>query len=349
MMFAAAGSLGVEPLSLSEVDQKPVAKFQLGPAYPYEMRKAGMGGDVLVEFVISKDGDVRDASVIGDPVPEFAEVALAAIRRWEFIPARKGGQPVDVRVKLHVFFEMEFILDGDKILTLGHTDRPPPDAGDLPTFTVGIESPYITMPADKSPILTNEVKAIYPFPLLAAGITGKAQIRYIIGENGAVAYASILSASKREFGEAALAMVQARRFQPPTHEGRPRIAIYDLSVNFRKGSPDLNLNENTWKLLEEEKQLGRKFASPGKLDGRLTPRIRVSPVDLRQPPTKPQTVVVECIIDQNGDVQLPRIVKAEDQDCAYAALTAISQWKFSPPMKNGQPVDARVQIPIDFR
>jgi len=344
MVAAVTSSLGAEPLSYSETEEKPKPRLQTPPRYPYEMRIAALESDVLVELVVDKNGNVCDASIINNTEPEFAAAALEALRNWEFKPARKGGQNVDVKIKFHLFFEIEFTLDGSKIFTL----HQPPASEDIPTFTVGIVTPYTTMPAEKPLSLINDVKAVYPFPLLATGVTGKAKVRYIVGENGIVGYASILSASKPEFGEAALAMIRARRFQPPTNAGRPCVAVYDMSVLFKKNGPDITLNDNTWLLLEKEKQEGRKFASPGKLDAQLTPRVMVSPVDFRQPPTKPQTVVVECIIDQKGDVQLPRIVKADDQDCAYAALTAIAQWKFSPPMKNGQPVDARVEIPFDF-
>jgi hypothetical protein len=47
-------------------------------------------------------------------------------------------------------------------------------------------------------------------------------------------------------------------------------------------------------------------------------------------------------------VHLPRIVSASAPPFGWAAVTAAAQWEFSPPRKGGQPVDARMRVPVDF-
>ena len=57
---------------------------------------------------------------------------------------------------------------------------------------------------------------------------------------------------------------------------------------------------------------------------------------------------IEFIIDREGRARLPRIVSASREEFGWAAATAIAQWVFDPPKKNGQPVDTRVRIPVSF-
>ena len=57
---------------------------------------------------------------------------------------------------------------------------------------------------------------------------------------------------------------------------------------------------------------------------------------------------IEFIIDRTGRVQLPRIVSASAPAFGWAAVTAAAQWEFAPPRKDGQLVDARMRVPVDF-
>jgi TonB family protein len=59
--------------------------------------------------------------------------------------------------------------------------------------------------------------------------------------------------------------------------------------------------------------------------------------------------VIEFVIDRDGRARLPRIVSASDEQFGWAAATAVSQWVFDMPRRNGQPVDVRVKIPFQFK
>jgi TonB family protein len=59
-------------------------------------------------------------------------------------------------------------------------------------------------------------------------------------------------------------------------------------------------------------------------------------------------VIVEFLIDHNGDVQLPRVVSATNPAFGYAAMQGASAWKFAPPTSHGKRVNVRAKVPIDF-
>jgi TonB family protein len=57
---------------------------------------------------------------------------------------------------------------------------------------------------------------------------------------------------------------------------------------------------------------------------------------------------IEVVIDRDGRVLFPRIVSASQEDFGWAAAVAVSRWRFQPPTKDGQKVDARLTIPFTF-
>jgi beta-lactamase regulating signal transducer with metallopeptidase domain len=75
------------------------------PIYPI----GGQSGRVEVAAVIGTDGRVATVDVVGDGSGGAADVALSnaaanAISQWEFTPTYLDGEPVDVRMKVHVSF-----------------------------------------------------------------------------------------------------------------------------------------------------------------------------------------------------------------------------------------------------
>ncbi|MDP1578977.1 MAG: TonB family protein [Candidatus Didemnitutus sp.] len=59
-------------------------------------------------------------------------------------------------------------------------------------------------------------------------------------------------------------------------------------------------------------------------------------------------VVVEFIVDSNGDVVLPMVVSSTHRGFEEAALLGVSKWKFRPGVKTGRKVNTRVRVPISF-
>lgn len=97
---------------LSEVDAMPkmmqqayVAKI-MEAAYPVNLKKAGVGGAVQVEFVVDETGKVDPASVDAvSSVPALAEAAKQVAPKIEFSPAKVKGTAVKSRVVLPLVFK----------------------------------------------------------------------------------------------------------------------------------------------------------------------------------------------------------------------------------------------------
>lgn len=94
-------------LDAAQLDVMPRPLKQAPPVYPATLLEFGISGRVVVDFVISTDGEVADARVLSSTHGAFDEPALAALAEWKFAPAQKAGVPVNTRVQLALVFAMQ--------------------------------------------------------------------------------------------------------------------------------------------------------------------------------------------------------------------------------------------------
>ena len=91
---------------LKNLDQAPSPRFQSKPVYPFEMRRAGIEGQVLVGFIVDSRGTVREAYSIRSTHREFESSAVQAVAKWRFRPGKKGGRAVNTRMQVPIVFSI---------------------------------------------------------------------------------------------------------------------------------------------------------------------------------------------------------------------------------------------------
>lgn len=113
------GSVGVVVGSVSNTPpntvvierDKPLpmlAMSKVYPSYPEEARMRGWEDELVVRYVVGKDGRVKEVQVLGAPERKpFAETTVKAIRHWRFRPLIKDGQAQEVVHELTVYFKLE--------------------------------------------------------------------------------------------------------------------------------------------------------------------------------------------------------------------------------------------------
>lgn len=97
---------GVHVLNISQLDQSPIAKYQQQPIYPNEMKREGLTGEVLVDFVVDPKGNVRGARAVASNHQGFEEAACAAVSHWKFTPGQKDLHPVYVHMQVPIVFSL---------------------------------------------------------------------------------------------------------------------------------------------------------------------------------------------------------------------------------------------------
>ncbi|HET7534816.1 MAG TPA: energy transducer TonB [Candidatus Didemnitutus sp.] len=91
---------------VANLDQPPQLRVPVQPNYPFEMRRAGISGEVTVEYIVGSDGKVAQAQVIKSSQREFEAPALQAVLKWQFRPGKKGGRAVNTRVQQIITFNL---------------------------------------------------------------------------------------------------------------------------------------------------------------------------------------------------------------------------------------------------
>lgn len=92
---------------LSEVTVPPKPTKQVAPIYPTELKEKKTNGSVIIVFVVDVNGAVIAPRIEKSTDMRFEESALAAIKQWEFSPAKIDGKAVKVRVRAPLIYKIK--------------------------------------------------------------------------------------------------------------------------------------------------------------------------------------------------------------------------------------------------
>ncbi|RJF98419.1 energy transducer TonB [Noviherbaspirillum saxi] len=77
------------------------------PVYPAMLRRAGEEGKVVLRVFVTAEGNAGEVQVFRpSSSPLFDEAALAAVRRWRFVPARRGDTAISEWVQVPIDFKL---------------------------------------------------------------------------------------------------------------------------------------------------------------------------------------------------------------------------------------------------
>jgi periplasmic protein TonB len=78
----------------SKRDPRFARQFQ--PEYPSGLLQREIEGDAVLKVLVGTDGRVREAIVVRASHPDFGKAAVKqALKSWRFVPATRGGKPVE--------------------------------------------------------------------------------------------------------------------------------------------------------------------------------------------------------------------------------------------------------------
>jgi TonB family protein len=77
------------------------------PEYSQKARKDRVSGTVVLDVIVTADGQIAKPVVLKGPSNELSEQALEAVRGWKMKPASgPDGKPIDCRVNIQVNFHL---------------------------------------------------------------------------------------------------------------------------------------------------------------------------------------------------------------------------------------------------
>jgi TonB family protein len=130
----------------------PVVIKRVEPQYTEMAKRDRIAGIAILEILITRDGDVREATVLKGLPGGLSESAVDAVKQWKFRPGTLNGEPVDVLFNITVNFRPD--AETDPMAATAPYPVPPQQAARRTLTTVILvrhaekeQDPAITDPA----------------------------------------------------------------------------------------------------------------------------------------------------------------------------------------------------------
>jgi TonB family protein len=95
------------PISeMTGVSVIPVVRNRVDVRYPTAMRKSGIQGAAVVDFIVDEAGAAREVHAVQATNSEFAAAAVNSVAQWRFKPGEKNGQPVRTHMQVPISFSL---------------------------------------------------------------------------------------------------------------------------------------------------------------------------------------------------------------------------------------------------
>ncbi len=319
---------------------------QVQPQYSEEARIAGLEGQVVVSAVVSPDGTLGDFSIVQSLGLGLDEQAIEALRKMR----APGGYPPGVRATFPVEFTLPSPANARRLVSRWHlvrvTFKTPADAS-RPTFASANYPPGAGVTAaayDEARILSVIKRAAY------------ATISFDIDERGEPGNFDVVDESERTWGPEAVALVRNWHFQPGMRNGEAIKVPCELS--FVWGPTDV-----ADPTIASQLSFSPPPPSPAPLQNPAAPRPAATrPRTIAEDVTQPQpeytdaariagiegVVWIDVSVDQAGVPQELTIKLGLEDGLTEQAVNAVRQWRFAPVLLNGQPMERKGSVRIEF-
>lgn len=189
-------------LSTAESIVLPVLVHSVEPVYPEDLRAEGIGGDVVLETVVRRDGSVGKVRVVRSTNRKLEKPAVVALKQRTYEPALEHGSPIELWIATTIEFG-------------------------------GEPQPRVLEEGVVVPVLLESVDPVYPPAARSGRIEGWVVVQAVINKDGDVSGARVRTSTNRVFDEAALKAVRKRKYEPASRDGKPVAIHLSIRIDFR--------------------------------------------------------------------------------------------------------------------
>jgi TonB family protein len=271
-----------------------------------------------VTLTVTPEGFVDNVQVRRGLGFNLDERAVAAIRQWQYKPTLNGGSQMDI-----VEVPFQFDPPGEwRIVGSRFTPIPP------------VRGPF------GKPVLTG-----YLSPDNAACTKGPdyVPVDLQIGTDGKPTGIAIRPTIDKTLAEAAIEAAHAWTFQTGTISGVPEVSSATILLECR-GPGILPVGNSPASPSGSIVRVGGGVSQPSvlfKVDPGYSEEARKAKLS--------GEVLLSVVVDSEGRPQDIHVVKALGMGLDEEALVAVRQWRFTPGKKDGNPVNVRATIAVNFR
>ena len=258
-----------------------------------------------------------------------------------------------------------------KIIMNRKWQNPPADDPDNPVFEVVEVMPEFPdggMPGLMN-FLSNNIK--YPVNAQKRGVQGRVSVQFIVNADGSISDVGIIRAVDPDLDDEAVRVISTMpKWKPGTQRGKPVRVKYTVPVMFRLPDEDKKEEYKPVPKIEETVVVGygtrqespveegqvfevveQMPSFPGGPEGlmRYISKNIKYPVGAQKAGTQGR-VMIEVIIDTNGNVTNPKVSQGVDPLLDAEAIRVTSNMpKWQPGTQRGQAVNVKYTFPIIFR
>jgi len=173
---------------------------------------------------------------------------------------------------------------------------------------------------------------------------GRVVFALSVSAEGRLTDSLLLAASHKQLVRPCLEALQEWRFQPARLDGQPVSVGLELEITISQTGAVISRTPiemlNDFALRITGRPFDYKICSAGQIDGPLVPIKQVNPAYDVQAARAGISgrVRVKFYVDEQGNVRLPTVSSETHPYLSAAAVEALSNWKFAPPTRNGEPV-----------
>ena len=180
---------------------------------------------------------------------------------------------------------------------------------------------------------------LYSDEARSKGIEGKITVEVTVSPDGRARALQVVRGLGHGLDQNALVAVRDWHFVPATVNGRPIEATTQVDVEFSLKNAELN------ELIANDMatRIG-PGVTPPQVVHRADP---VYPANTASP-KREGSVVLDAVIPENGIPHVIRVIRSLDWQFDEIAINALKEWRFSPAIKDGEPVKVRMNVAVEF-
>ena len=201
--------------------------------YPTIAQENGIQGRVIVQMVITKEGDVAEAKVVRGVDPNLDAEALRVINsmpKWK--PGKQNGEAVNVKYTIPVMFRLS-----------NETSEAPESKSASATRETKVDENGIHMVCEEMPefpggmrecmnFLGKNVK--YPATAQEKGIQGRVIVQFVVNRDGSIVEPKVVRGVDPDLDKEALRVISIMpKWKPGKQKGEAVRVKYTIPVMFR--------------------------------------------------------------------------------------------------------------------
>jgi TonB family protein len=279
------------------------------PEYSPDARAAGLQGTVLLSLEVTPEGTVASVRLRRGLGLGLDERAVAAARQWRYQPFIANGRPRMDAVE--VTFQLE------------HRE-PWLVSGSRFTFPI-VRGPFV------KPAL---IRYVSPDSGACSGELLYVPVDLTVGTDGKPTDVRVGGAINAGVGKSAIAAVESWRFRPGTADGKKEITSGTIVLEC---SAPTSASDGVF-------SVGSGVSPPTivfKVDPEYSEEARKAKFN--------GSVLLAITVDSTGRARDIHVVRALGMGLDDEAIAAVTQWRFKPGTKGGQPVNVKAQVAVNFR